>query len=34
MAYNDAHKCLETLPASPHKTALLGLAKLAVNRNK
>ncbi|MFT5717792.1 MAG: octaprenyl-diphosphate synthase [Oleiphilaceae bacterium] len=33
-AYTDAHKCLEILPESPHKAALLGLAKLAINRNK
>lgn len=33
-AYNDANKCLEVLPTSPHKSALQGLAKLAINRNK
>ena len=33
-AYNEAKKCLEILPDSPHKAALLGLAKLAVDRNK
>jgi len=33
-AYNEASKCLKILPESPHKTALLGLAKLAINRNK
>lgn len=33
-AYNEAIKCLKTLPESPHKTALFGLARLAINRNK
>jgi len=33
-AYQEACKCLEVLPDSPHKAALYGLAKLAVQRNK
>ena len=33
-AYNEAYNCLRELPESPHKSALIGLAELAINRNK